>query len=121
MNNGDNRMKTLSGQTTLPPKDVENLAIEALTLIAADPALASRFMSLSGFDAGSLRMASKRPHFLAGVLDYVMTDERLLLDLAAATGHRPEAIAAACRSLENPAPGSSGLRPSSGRRSAGPL
>ena len=106
MNNGDNRMKSMSGQKTLSPKAVESLAIEAFTLIAADPALASRFMSLSGFDAGSLRMAAKRPHFLAGVLDYVMTDERLLLDLAAATGHSPEAIAAACRRHENSDPDS---------------
>ena len=89
MNNGDNRMRSLPGHKTLPPKDVESLAIEALTLIAANPSLASTFMSLSGFDAGSLRMAAKRPDFLAGILDYVMTDERLILDLAAATGHRP--------------------------------
>ncbi len=106
MNNGKHGMTTLSGRKTLSPKAVESLAIEALTLIAADPALTSTFMTLSGFDAASLRMAAKRPHFLAGVLDYVMTDERLILDLAAATGYRPEAIeaiAAACRSLEAPA------------------
>ena len=100
MNNGDNLMRSPPGQTMLSPKAVESLAIEALTLIAGDPALAARFMSLSGFDPGSLRMAAKRPDFLAGVLDYVMTDERLILDLAAATGHRPEAIAAACRSID---------------------
>ena len=103
MNNGDNRMKSPSGQKTLSPRDVESLAIEAFTLIAGDPALASRFMSLSGFDPGSLRMAAKRPDFLAGVLEYVMTDERLILDLAAATGHRPEMIAAACLQHDNPA------------------
>lgn len=101
MNNGDNLMRSPSSQKTLSPKAVESLAIEALTLIASDPALASRFMSLSGFDPGSLRMAAKRPDFLAGVLDYVMADERLILDLAAATGHRPELIAAACRSRES--------------------
>ncbi len=100
MNNGDNLMRSPSGQKTLSSDAVESLAIEALTLIAGDPTLASRFMSLSGFDPGSLRMASKRPDFLAGVLDYVMTDERLILDLAAATGYRPEIIAAACRSFE---------------------
>ena len=75
MNNGDNLMRSPPVQTMLSPKAVESLAIEALTLIAGDPALAARFMSLSGFDPGSLRMAAKRPDFLAGVLDYVMTDE----------------------------------------------
>ena len=101
MNNGDNLMRSPSGRKTLSPKAVESLAIEALNLIAGDPALASKFMSLSGFDPGSLRMAARRPDFLAGVLDYVMTDDGLILDLAAATGHRPETIAAACRGAEN--------------------
>ena len=107
MNNGKHGMRALSGGKALAPQAVESLAIKALTLIASDPALTSSFMNLSGFDPGSLRMAAKRPDFLAGVLDYVMTDERLILDLAAATGYRPEAIAAACRSLEAPAPDSS--------------
>ena len=106
MNNGKHGMRPV---LTLAPEAVESLAIAALTLIAADPALTSSFMTLSGFDAGSLRMAAKRPHFLAGVLDYVMTDERLILNLAAATGYRPEAIAAACRNLEPPALDSAGL------------
>ena len=106
MNNGKHGMRSV---LTLAPEAVESLAIEALTLIAADPALTSNFMTLSGFEAGSLRMAAQRPHFLAGVLDYVMTDERLILDLSAATGYRPETIAAACRSLEPPALESSGL------------
>lgn len=104
MNNGEHGMRASSGPKTLSPDAVESLAIEALALIAADPALTSSFMNLSGFEVGSLRLAAKRPDFLAGVLDYVMSDERLVLDLAAATGYRPEAIAAACRSLEAPAP-----------------
>ena len=100
MNNGEHGMMTMSNSRPLSPNALESLAIEALTLIAADPERTSRFMTLSGLDAGSLRMAAKRPHFLAGVLDHVMSDERLILDLAAATGYRPEAIAAACRSRD---------------------
>ena len=109
MNNGGNGMTTRSAQITLTPKAVESLAVEAFAFIAGDPELASRFMSLSGLDPSSLRAAAKDPHFLAGVLDYVMTDERLIFDLAAATGHRPESIVAACRSLKGPAPDDCGL------------
>ena len=109
MNNGGNGMKTRSHQKTLRPLAVESLAIEALTFIAGDPDLASRFISLSGLDVGSMRMAAQDPQFLAGVLDYVLADDRLVVDLAAATGHPPEAIVATCLSLKSPAPGDGGL------------
>ncbi len=109
MNNGDRGMTMRSGQKTLSPTAVESLAIDAFTFIAGDPEHASRFLSLSGFDMSSLRMAAKDPHFLAGVLDYVMTDERLISDLSTATGHPPEAIVAACQSLKGPAPDDFGL------------
>ena len=97
MNNGGNGMTTRSAQITLTPKAVESLAVEAFAFIAG------------GLDPSSLRAAAKDPHFLAGVLDYVITDERLIFDLAAATGHRPESIVAACRSLKGPAPDDCGL------------
>ena len=109
MNNGGNGMNMRLHRKTSPPLAVESLAIQALTLMANDPEIASRFMSLSGLDAGSLRTAAKDPHFLAGVLDYVMADERLIVELAAATGHPPETIVAACQSAKGPAPDDSGL------------
>ena len=109
MNNGRVGMTMRSGSKTFSPLAAESLAIEAFTFIANDPEHASRFMSLSGFDMGSLRTAAKEPHFFAGLLDYVMTDERLISELAIATGHTPEAIVAACLSLKGPASEEFGL------------
>jgi hypothetical protein len=70
----------------------ESLAIQALTFIAADPERLGRF----GPD--SLRVAAQQPDFLAGVFEYLLADERLLLDFAAEAGIDP-AEAARAREL----------------------
>jgi Protein of unknown function (DUF3572) len=73
----------------------EALAIEVLTYIAADPTALERFMSLSGLDAGNLRAAAADPGFFVGVLDFVRSDEAMLLAFAANAGRDPASIARA--------------------------
>ncbi|MCI0598425.1 MAG: DUF3572 domain-containing protein [Beijerinckiaceae bacterium] len=65
----------------------ESLAIEVLTFLAGDPARLGRFLSLSGLEAGHLRAAAADPGFLGSVLDYLASDEPLLLAFAANAGH----------------------------------
>jgi hypothetical protein len=77
----------------------ENLAIEALSFVASDPELVSRFLALTGIAPSHLRTAATDPGFLAGVVDYVMTDERLLVAFASHAGIPPTDIAAARRAL----------------------
>jgi hypothetical protein len=73
----------------------EATAVAALGFLAADPERLSRFVALSGLDVAHLRMAAQDEGFLAGIMAYVVADEALLLDFAAASGRRPEEIAAA--------------------------
>jgi hypothetical protein len=79
--------------------EAEKLAIAGLSYLAGDPERLSRFLALSGLDLGHLRSAAGQPGFLSGVMAFIAGDEKTLLDFAAASGHAPEAVAAAHRTL----------------------
>ena len=82
--------------------DPADMAIQALAFIAGDPDRASRFLALSGIDAGDLRRAAGDPGFLLGVLDYLVADEPLLLAFAVEAGLGPEAVVGAHERMARP-------------------
>jgi Protein of unknown function (DUF3572) len=102
MQSGDNR--SFRGESTREREAAERLAIDALTFIAADPVQLERFMALSGLSVGDLREAAAEPGFFSGVLDFIASDEALLLTFAANGGRDPSAIAKARQSLAPPEP-----------------
>jgi Protein of unknown function (DUF3572) len=69
--------------TSLTQTAAEELAIQALTFIADEPERLERFLSVTGIALGEIRAAAGQPGFLAGILEYVAADERLLTDFAA--------------------------------------
>jgi len=73
----------------------EALAIQALSFIAGNGERLGRFLAATGIGPAEIRSAAGEPEFLAGVLDYLGTDERLLTDFAAATGIDPITVAQA--------------------------
>ena len=86
---------------TSTPHNAEAIAIEALGFIANDQALMPRFLSLTGIEVQSIRLAAREPGFLAGVLQFITAHEPTLLAFAEASGIAPGAIAAAQRALPN--------------------
>ena len=80
----------------------QSLAVSALTFIAADPDRMNRFLGLTGLGPENLRTAAADPAFLGSVLDYVVADEKLLVEFAADAGLKPEAVARAHGSLRRP-------------------
>ena len=70
----------------------EALAIDALGFIAAEPERLGRFLAITGIGPDSIREAAREPHFLAGVLDHLVADERLLMDFAAEHEVDPDAV-----------------------------
>ena len=70
----------------------EELAIAALGFIAAEPERLGRFLAVTGIGPQSIREAAREPHFLAGVLDHVASDERLLMAFAAETEIDPSDV-----------------------------
>ena len=70
-------------------ESAENLAISALAFLAGDPERLGRFLSLTGIGPEAIRKAATEPAFLAGVLDHVVSDEALLVAVAAHAGVSP--------------------------------
>jgi hypothetical protein len=75
--------------------DAEEIAISALSFLGGEPAALGRFLSLTGVGPADLRLVAREPGFLAGVLEFFMADESLLLAFAEAASIRPTMIAAA--------------------------
>ncbi len=70
----------------------EALAVEALTYLAGEPERLARFLDLSGIDPASIRAAAREPRFLAGVLEHIASDERLLTAFADSADIAPETV-----------------------------
>lgn len=77
----------------------ETIALQALTYILGSPEHLSRFIALTGYSSDDLRAAATSPEALGGVLDFVLSDERLLLDCADACQLKPEDLPRARNTL----------------------
>ena len=77
----------------------EALAVQAFSFIVADPEQLGRFLAITGIEPDQIRAAAQEPHFLAGVLDHIASDERLLVSFAAEAGIDPAEIAKARSAL----------------------
>jgi hypothetical protein len=56
----------------------ETLGLKALTFVAGAPDALSRFLTLSGTDAETLRQHAGEPECLAAVLEFLLANEDLL-------------------------------------------
>jgi len=77
----------------------EALAVQALAYLAGDPERLQRFLALSGVGPDTIRAAAAEPRFLAGVLEHIAGDERLLIAFAQDVEVSPEQVARACAAL----------------------
>jgi hypothetical protein len=77
----------------------EALAVQAFSFIAGDPEQLGRFLAITGIEPDQIRAAAQEPHFLAGVLDHIGGDERLLVSFATQIGIDPAEVAKARNSL----------------------
>ena len=75
------------------------LALTALAYLLEDGDRAARFCAASGMAGIDLAAQLGDAAFLGGVLDFVLEDEVLLVEVAAAAGLAPEAVAGARRKL----------------------
>ena len=80
-------------------------AIEALAWLAADETRLERFLALSGLGPQNLRKAAAEPRFLSAILDYLASNEPLLLEFASDSAQSPEDVTRAHAALGEPEPG----------------
>jgi Protein of unknown function (DUF3572) len=80
-------------QSPVPTREqAEGLAIQALTFIAGDGERLGRFLAITGIGPGEIRGAAREPGFLAGVLEYMASDARLIAAFAAENNLNPSDI-----------------------------
>ena len=79
----------------LAQKEAESLAIQALAFIAGDGERIGPFLAATGIGPDMIRAAAREPDFLAGVLDYVASDDGLLVAFATAASINPFDISVA--------------------------
>jgi hypothetical protein len=77
----------------------EALAVAAFSAITGDEERMSRFMAISGLRPDTIREAAASPRFFAGILDYVVSDEALLIGLATELNVKPERLMGAHMAL----------------------
>ena len=80
-------------------EQAETLALQALGYLAADEDRLLRFLAVTGLSPQELRERAGDPHFLAGVLDHLLTDDAMIMAFAEENGLEPEAVMAARRRL----------------------
>ncbi|MCK7614808.1 DUF3572 domain-containing protein [Roseibium sediminicola] len=87
-------MKNIQGKS-LSVEDAQGIATDALVQLSKDPDQIGRFLAFSGIGPEMIREAAGEPGFLAGVLEFYMMDEALLLAFCENAGLRPTMMAAA--------------------------
>jgi Protein of unknown function (DUF3572) len=80
-------------------EEAEAVALSALSYITGHEEVLGRFLAMSGLEPGTIRSAAAAPGFLAAILDYVASDEPLLIALAKELDTKPERIMEAHRTL----------------------
>ncbi len=80
-----------------PPPD--ELALRALAFLSADEERVSRFLALTGLDAGDVRALLHDRGFHLAVLDHLAGDEAMLIEFAAVESLPPETVGRARRAL----------------------
>jgi hypothetical protein len=85
----------MTKRTQNPREVAEIVAIQALSFVAGDPERLGVFLAETGIGPETLRSAAADPHFLAGVLDFVLRDDATVKAFAAASELDPATIAAA--------------------------
>jgi Protein of unknown function (DUF3572) len=86
----------------LTQEQAEMLAIQALGFIGEEPERLGRFLDMTGIPVEHIRAAARERSFLAGVLEHMLGDEKLLILFADSAGIDPAEIAGARSALGRP-------------------
>lgn len=102
---GKANIKVMAKPENAAADAAEMLGIQALTFIAMEPERLGRFLAISGIGPDSLRAAAKDPGFIRGVLDYIMGNEKELMEFTEFLSVEPSAVGQARAALGGTPPG----------------
>ncbi len=74
------------------PEQAETIALQALVWILEDEDMTLRFLGMSGADLQALRQGADAPEVLCSVMDFILMDDRTVLDFAESVKMPPENV-----------------------------
>jgi Protein of unknown function (DUF3572) len=77
---------------TIDRARAEDIAVQGLSFLAAAPERLGRFLEISGLTPQTIRGAAQSPALFAGLLDFLVSEDELLLSFAAEVGLKPEIV-----------------------------
>ena len=80
-------------------EQAQTIALKILTFLVSDSSRAEAFLRVTGMDPEDLRQGAVDNAFLAGIVDYLLTDETLIIAFSEDEKLRPESIIAVRRAL----------------------
>lgn len=92
-------MRLKSNSSRLSQDEAESVAIAALGFIASDQSRLAQFLAVTGYSPGAIRAEAGSPDFLAGVLEFLLSDESQLLVFTSHKQIDPSLVAKARRVL----------------------
>lgn len=72
--------------------EAQDTAVAALSWLAEDSERLQRFLAVSGLGPQNLRSTAANPGFFLAILDYLSSDESLLIAFAAHMNFAPETV-----------------------------
>lgn len=84
-------------------RGVREYADLCLMHLVSDPALLAEFMTITGYDGAGLRAALESESLHRGLIDYVASNEPVMLSMCANAGIRPEQFMAVWQRLNHAA------------------
>lgn len=73
-------------------EQAETIALQALVWILEDEDMTLRFLGMSGADLQALRQGADAPEVLCSVMDFILMDDRTVLDFAESVKMPPESV-----------------------------
>jgi hypothetical protein len=73
-----------SRSKSLTPDNAATLSLQVLSFLAERPDDIGRFLDISGLDPATVRARAAEPAFLASILDFLLSNEALLIDFCEA-------------------------------------
>ena len=79
--------------------DASIIALQALAFIAEDTEVASKFLAEAGMDTQDIKKRMHEPEVQGGVLDMILSDDRLILGFCSAHDYTPAVLIEARKAL----------------------
>ena len=85
-------MRRSDTKSAMNNDQAETIGLTALGFLAEDPARLAGFLARSGIGPDDLRASAREPALLAGVLDFLRSDESMLLVFTSSARINPQSV-----------------------------